>query len=146
MTIPHEPGNGGKAPLPILHVAAAALVDARGRVLLAERPAGKAMAGLWEFPGGKVENDETPEAALIRELAEELGIIVETDDLSLAARAAHDYPDFHLNMPLFICRRWQGTPHPHEHQALAWVLPAEMADYSMPPADAPLVGELITQL
>ncbi len=146
MTNPSEPGAGGKEPLPILHVAAAALVDARGRILLAERPVDKAMAGLWEFPGGKVEDGETPEAALIRELGEELGITVEHEDLIPCARAAHDYQDFHLDMPLFLCRRWRGTPQPREGQLLAWVLPSDLSEYEMPPADAPLVAKLMQRL
>ncbi len=144
-----ESGNdrdGEKEPLPVLHVAAAALVDAHGRVLLAKRPAGKAMAGLWEFPGGKVEDGETCKKALIRELGEELGIVIERADLSLAATAAHDYRDFHLHMPLYICRRWQGTPKPREGQALAWVRPEAMEGYDMPPADRPLVATLKRQL
>ena len=132
--------------LPVLRVAAAALVDGDGRVLLAQRPAGKSMAGLWEFPGGKIEAGETPEQALRRELAEELGIIVEVADLTLAATATHDYQDFHLDMPLFLCRRWQGAPHSNEGQALAWVLPRDLPGYAMPPADAPLVASLIKQL
>lgn len=132
--------------LPILKVAAVALVDSNDRVLLAQRPAGKSMAGLWEFPGGKIEHAETPEQALVRELGEELGIAVEIDDLMLSATAEHDYERFHLHMPLFLCRRWQGRPSPHEGQALAWVRPAEMAGYDMPPADAPLVAKLIEQL
>ena len=141
------PSDGDSASdLPILKVAAAALVDPQGRVLLAQRPAGKAMAGLWEFPGGKIEEGETPEQALVRELAEELGVLVEGADLVHAATAAHDYEDFHLNMPLFICRRWQGTPHPDDGQALAWVYPVDMGAYDMPPADAPLVAGLISQI
>ena len=139
---PRKSGNDGKIPLPVLHVAAAALVDAEDRVLLAQRPAGRAMAGLWEFPGGKVEDGETAGKALIRELGEELGIVFELADLSLAATAAHDYADFHLQMPLYICRRWQGTPQPREGQALAWVRPAAMDEYDMPPADRPLVERL----
>lgn len=146
MTNPSEPGTGEKEPLPILHVAAAALVDAQGRILLAERPADKAMAGLWEFPGGKVEDGESPEKALIRELGEELGITVEPGDLTLCAQAAHDYEDFHLCMPLFLCRRWQGTPQPREGQLLAWVLPRDLSKYEMPPADAPLVAKLMQRL
>lgn len=143
---PGKTGNDEKIPLPVLHVVAVALVDAAGRVLLAKRPAGKAMAGLWEFPGGKVEDGETAGKALIRELGEELGIVIELADLSLSATAAHDYKDFHLNMPLYICRRWQGTPQPREGQALAWVRPVAMDGYEMPLADRPLVERLRLQL
>ncbi len=128
--------------LPTVLVAAAALVDADGRVLLAQRPQGKHMAGLWEFPGGKVAPGETPEAALIRELREELGIDVRGSCLAPLAFASHRYAAFHLLMPLFVCRVWRGDPHPGEHQALAWVRPARLGDYAMPPADAPLVAIL----
>ena len=127
------------APVPIVLVSAAALIDADGRVLIAKRPEGKKMAGLWEFPGGKVNPGETPEAALIRELAEELGIDTAESCLAPIAFASHRYPDFHLLMPLYICRRWEGTVTAREHQALAWVRPAEMGRYPMPPADEPLV-------
>jgi 8-oxo-dGTP diphosphatase len=120
-------------------VAAVALIDADGRVLLAQRPEGKSMAGLWEFPGGKVEAGETPEAALIRELHEELGIDTWASCLAPLSFASHAYPDFHLLMPLFACRKWQGAPAPREHQALKWVRPAELRDYPMPPADLPLI-------
>ena len=128
--------------LPIVLVAAVALVDADGRVLLAERPAGKSMAGLWEFPGGKVNAGETPEAALIRELAEEIGIDVTANCLAPLTFASHTYPDFHLLMPLYICRKWSGIPTAREGQRLTWVRPARLADYPMPPADAPLVASL----
>ena len=121
---------------------AAALVDADGRVLLAERPAGKAMAGRWEFPGGKVHEGETPEAALVRELKEELAIDTRSSCLAPVAFASHGYDDFHLLMPLFACRVWQGTPAPQEGQKLAWVRPVRMRDYPMPPADEPLVALL----
>ena len=127
---------------PLLLVAAAALVDPDGRVLIAERPEGKAMAGLWEFPGGKVHSGETPEAALIRELREELAVETRTSCLAPVAFASHAYPDFHLLMPLFACRVWQGTPAPQEGQRLAWVRPARLRDYPMPPADEPLVALL----
>jgi len=127
---------------PLVLVAAAALVDSDNRVLLAQRPAGKAMAGLWEFPGGKLHAGETPEAALVRELAEELGIDTRSSCLAPIAFASHGYPDFHLLMPLYACRVWQGTPEAREHQALAWVRPARLRDYPMPPADAPLVALL----
>ncbi|WP_308918361.1 (deoxy)nucleoside triphosphate pyrophosphohydrolase [Jannaschia sp. LMIT008] len=123
-------------------VSAAALIDPDGRVLLAQRPAGKAMAGLWEFPGGKVEDGETPEAALIRELGEELGIDTWASCLAPLTFASHAYDDFHLLMPLFACRKWGGTPRPAEGQALAWVRPRDMRDYPMPPADLPLIPVL----
>ncbi len=127
---------------PILLVAAAALVDIDGRVLIAQRPAGRAMAGLWEFPGGKVAQGETPEAALVRELHEELGIDTRQSCLAPIAFASHAYEDFHLLMPLFVCRTWQGRPRGREGQSLAWVRPARLADYEMPPADVPLVALL----
>ena len=123
-------------------VAAVALIDADGRVLLAQRPEGKPMAGLWEFPGGKVEPGETPEAALIRELHEELGIDTWTSCLSPLTFASHGYPDFHLLMPVFACRRWQGIAHPREGQRLAWVRATDLRDYPMPPADVPLIPML----
>jgi 8-oxo-dGTP diphosphatase len=128
--------------LPILLVAAAALVDVDGRVLIARRPEGKRMAGLWEFPGGKVGDGETPEAALVRELEEELGIDTRESCLAPIAFASHRYDDFHLLMPLYACRVWKGTPSPREGQTLAWVRPARLSDYPMPPADAPLVALL----
>ena len=127
---------------PIILVAAVALIDADGRVLLAQRPDGKAMGGLWEFPGGKVEAGETPEAALIRELREELAIETFSSCLAPLTFASHGYDDFHLLMPLFACRRWQGQPQAIEHQALRWVRPMRLADYPMPPADVPLVAML----
>jgi len=113
-------------------VAACALIDADGRVLLAQRPAGKAMAGLWEFPGGKVEPGERPEQSLIRELAEELGIVVDEACLAPLTFASHGYPDFHLLMPLYVCRRWEGIVAAQEGQRLAWVRPARLRDYPMP--------------
>ena len=122
-----------------LLVSAVALVDADGRVLLAQRPEGKSMAGLWEFPGGKVEAGETPEAALIRELQEELGIDTWQSCLAPLTFASHAYDDFHLLMPLFICRKWQGIPMPQEGQVLKWVRPMALRDYPMPPADIPLI-------
>jgi 8-oxo-dGTP diphosphatase len=128
--------------LPVLLVVAGALVDADGRVLLARRPAGKRMAGLWEFPGGKVAPGETPEAALIRELHEELGIDTRESCLAPIAFASHRYDDFHLLMPLYVCRVWKGAPAPREGQELAWVRPPRLSDYAMPPADAPLVAIL----
>jgi len=124
-------------------VAACALIDADGRVLIAERPAGKAMAGLWEFPGGKVEAGERPEECLIRELAEELGIAVNEACLAPLTFASHNYPDFHLLMPLYVCRRWEGIVTPQEGQRLAWVKPNRLRDYPMPPADEPLVSHLM---
>jgi 8-oxo-dGTP diphosphatase len=120
-------------------VSAAALIDPDGRVLLAQRPEGKSMAGLWEFPGGKVEPGETPEAALIRELHEELGIDTWSSCLAPLTFASHSYETFHLLMPLFACRRWNGTPMPREGQRLAWVRPNALRDYPMPPADIPLI-------
>ena len=128
--------------LPLVLAAAAALLDVDNRILLAQRPAGKTMAGLWEFPGGKVGEDETPEAALIRELDEELGI--ETRDSCLApfTFASHVYDDFRLLMPLYIIRTWQGTPVAREGQALKWVRPLDLAKYDMPPADVPLIALL----
>ena len=120
-------------------VAAAALIDPDGRVLIAQRPEGKPMAGLWEFPGGKVESGETPEAALIRELHEELGLDTWASCLAPLSFASHAYPDFHLLMPLFACRKWQGTPEAREHRALKWIRPARLRDYPMPPADLPLI-------
>ena len=131
--------EGGK---PLLLVSAAALIDVDGRVLLAQRPEGKAMAGLWEFPGGKLLEGESPEAALIRELKEELGIDTRRSCLAAIACASHAYADFHLLMPLFACRTWRGEPTPHEGQQLAWVRPARLRDYPMPPADEPLVALL----
>ncbi|WP_206930538.1 bifunctional GNAT family N-acetyltransferase/(deoxy)nucleoside triphosphate pyrophosphohydrolase [Roseococcus thiosulfatophilus] len=127
---------------PILLVVACALVDVEGRVLLAQRPEGKSMAGLWEFPGGKLVEGETPEAALIRELREELGIETREACLSPLFFASHAYEKFHLLMPLYVCRKWEGRVTPHEGQALAWVRPQKLADYPMPPADIPLVALL----
>lgn len=126
----------------VLLVVAVALVDRDGRVLLAQRPPGKTMAGLWEFPGGKVAAGETPEVALIRELKEELAIDVTAVCLAPFTFASHAYADFHLLMPLFVCRRWKGNPVPREGQALKWVRPREMADWPMPPADRPLIAML----
>jgi 8-oxo-dGTP diphosphatase len=124
-------------------VAACALIDADGRVLIAQRPAGKAMAGLWEFPGGKVEAGERPEQSLIRELKEELGIVVEEACLSPLTFASHAYADFHLLMPLYVCRRWAGIAAAQEGQRLAWVRANQLREYPMPPADAPLVAHLM---
>jgi 8-oxo-dGTP diphosphatase len=132
--------------LKLVLVAACALVDADGRVLIAQRPAGKSMAGLWEFPGGKVESGERPEQTLIRELKEELGVVVNKNCLAPLAFASHAYPDFHLLMPLYVCRRWEGTVTAAEGQQLAWVRPNRLRDYEMPPADVPLVAHLMTLL
>ena len=130
------------AGVPLLLVSAVALIDADDRVLLARRPEGKSMAGLWEFPGGKLHDGETPEAALIRELAEELGIDTHESCLAPIGFASHAYDDFHLLMPLFVCRKWHGDPEPREGQELAWVRPNRMREYEMPPADVPLVAQL----
>jgi 8-oxo-dGTP diphosphatase len=128
--------------LAILLVAACALVDTDGRVLLAKRPPGKPLAGLWEFPGGKVEPGETPESALIRELKEELDIDVAAKCLAPLSFASHTYPEFHLLMPLFVCRRWEGDIAPQQGQELAWVRARKLAEYAMPPADEPLKAVL----
>jgi 8-oxo-dGTP diphosphatase len=127
-------------------VAACALLDTDARVLIAQRPAGRSMAGLWEFPGGKVEAGERPENTLMRELKEELGIIVDEACLAPLTFASHSYPDFHLLMPLYVCRRWQGTVTPLEGQRLAWVRPNRLREYPMPPADEPLISHLMTLL
>jgi 8-oxo-dGTP diphosphatase len=129
-------------PLPLVLVAACVLLDGEGRILIAKRPQGRSLAGLWEFPGGKVEPGESPEHALIRELAEELGIDIAAADLAPLTFASHDYPDFHLLMPLFLCKRWLGTVAPHEGQELLWVKPDELLSYAMPPADEPLKAVL----
>jgi 8-oxo-dGTP diphosphatase len=128
--------------VPLVLVAAVALIDVDGRVLLARRPSGKAMAGLWEFPGGKVQPGETPERALIRELKEELGVDTAASCLAPFTFASHRYPDFHLLMPLYLCRRWSGIAHGREGQELAWVRPARLDQFAMPPADRPLVAML----
>ena len=133
-------------PVKLVLVVAAALVDADGRVLMAQRPEGKTLAGLWEFPGGKVEPGERPEETLIRELAEELGITVKEPCLAPLTFASHAYPDFHLLMPLYICRRWEGFPQSREAQALRWVRPGGLRDLPMPPADLPLIPFLIDLL
>jgi 8-oxo-dGTP diphosphatase len=132
--------------LPLVLVAAVALVDADGRVLIARRPQGKTLAGLWEFPGGKVEAGERPEAALIRELKEELGIDVTEACLAPLTFASHAYEKFHLLMPLYVCRRWKGMVASLEGQELAWVRPNRLRDYPMPPADLPLIPHLIDLL
>jgi 8-oxo-dGTP diphosphatase len=130
----------------LLLVVAAALVDADGRVLIAQRPQGKALAGLWEFPGGKVDPGERPEMALIRELDEELGIKVEEPCLAPLTFASHAYEDFHLLMPLYVCRRWSGFVTAREAAALKWVKPERLRDFPMPPADAPLIPPLVDLL
>ena len=129
-------------PSAVLLVVAVALIDAEGQILLARRPEGKKMAGLWEFPGGKIDPGETPEAALVRELHEELGIEVAPSDLAPFVFASHPYENFHLLMPVFLCRRWSGKPTPREGQALAWVAPDQLVEYPMPPADRPLIPML----
>jgi 8-oxo-dGTP diphosphatase len=131
-----EPARG------ILLVVACALIDADGRILLAQRPEGKSLAGLWEFPGGKVDPGETPEAALIRELREELGITTKVACLAPLSFASHTYEKFHLLMPLYVCRRFEGIPHGKEGQAIKWVKPQSLRDYPMPPADEPLIPVL----
>jgi 8-oxo-dGTP diphosphatase len=132
--------------IPVTLVVAAALIDPDGRVLIAQRPPGKAMAGLWEFPGGKIEPDETPEMALIRELDEELGIAVKAACLAPFTFASHSYEQFHLLMPLYLCRRWEGMPCPREHSAIKWVRPRELIAspdaFPMPAADLPLLPVL----
>ena len=128
--------------LPVVLVAAVALFDVDGRVLIAQRPEGKSMAGLWEFPGGKVEEGETPEAALIRELREELAVDTVESCLAPFTFASHAYDDFHLLMPLFVCRKWQGRVTPMENQQIKWVMPMRLGDYPMPPADKPLIAML----
>ena len=141
----HPPRPAARATR-LLLVVAVALVDPDGRVLISERQAGKALAGLWEFPGGKVEPGERPEGALIRELAEELGIVVAEPCLAPLSFASHAYPDMHLLMPLYICRRWEGQARPMEGQALRWVWPRDLRSYPMPPADEPLIPALIDLL
>jgi 8-oxo-dGTP diphosphatase len=128
-----------RAGLPIVLVSAVALLDADARVLLAQRPPGKSLAGLWEFPGGKVEAGETPEAALIRELKEELSVDIRASCLAPLGFASHSYEKFHLLMPLYICRQWQGRIEPTEGQKIAWVRAQNLRDYPMPPADEPLI-------
>ncbi len=132
-----EPG------IPIVFVSACALVDVDNRILLAQRPQGKSMAGLWEFPGGKVEEGEIPEEALIRELHEELGITTWQSCLAPLSFASHSYENFHLLMPLFICRKWDGIPTPQENQQLKWVRAKDLRQFAMPPADDPLVPALM---
>jgi 8-oxo-dGTP diphosphatase len=133
------PTTAPEAARPVVLAAAVALIDPDGRVLLAQRPAHKAMGGLWEFPGGKVEPGETPEICLMREIEEELGIGTWASCLAPLTFASHAYEDFHLLMPLYVCRKWQGNPEPREHQRLAWVRPQRLGDYPMPAADLPLI-------
>lgn len=130
----------------LLFVVAAALIDADNRVLIAQRPSGKSLAGLWEFPGGKLDAGERPEAALIRELREELGIKVKEPCLAPLTFASHAYPDFHLLMPLYVCRRWEGFVQGREGQSLKWVFARELRNYPMPPADGPLIAPLVELL
>ena len=130
----------------LLLVVACALIDADKRILIAQRPHGKALAGLWEFPGGKIDPQERPEQALIRELHEELGIVVKEPCLAPLTFASYAYPDFHLLMPLYICRRWEGLVQPRENQAVKWVMARELRSYPMPPADEPLIPALIELL
>ncbi|MGB2318833.1 MAG: (deoxy)nucleoside triphosphate pyrophosphohydrolase [Candidatus Puniceispirillum sp.] len=136
------PTTEAKSQLPLVLVSAVALVDIDGRILLAQRPAHKKMGGLWEFPGGKIEAGESPEAALIRELHEELDINTSESCLAPLSFASHAYDDFHLLMMLFVCRRWHGQPRPVEGGALKWVRPNQLRDYPMPPADIPLIPVL----
>ena len=130
----------------LLLVVAAALIDADNRVLIAQRPKGKRLEGLWEFPGGKIDADERPEDALIRELKEELGVVVKAPCLAPLTFASHPYDDFHLLMPLYVCRKWEGFVQPLEEQALKWARPKDLRSYPMPPADAPLIPYLIDLL
>jgi 8-oxo-dGTP diphosphatase len=136
----------GAVSVKLVLVAAGALIDTDGRVLIAQRPAGKLMAGLWEFPGGKVESGERPEQSLIRELKEELGIVVREECLAPLTFASHLYPEFHLLMPLFVCRRWEGIVAAREGQKLKWVRPNDLRNYPMPPADEPLIPHLAALL
>ncbi len=134
--------DGKPSVRPTVLVAAVALIDAKGKILLTKRPEGKSMAGLWEFPGGKVEEGEAPESAVIRELKEELGIDVAPEALRGLTIAAHAYEDFHLLMSLYLCREWRGAPHGREGQECLWVAPEEMRALPMPPADRPLIDKL----
>jgi 8-oxo-dGTP diphosphatase len=143
---PLDPVSAAGQPFRLILVAACALIDSDGRVLLAQRPPGKPMAGLWEFPGGKIEPGESPEGSLLRELNEELGIVVNETCLAPLSFASHRYADFHLLMPLYVCRRWDGIVRAREAQRLAWVRPGALRDYPMPPADAPLIAHLTTLL
>jgi len=138
--------EGDTVAVKLVLVVACALIDADGRVLIAERPAGRPLAGLWEFPGGKVEAGERPEQTLIRELSEELGISVNEACLAPLTFASHAYPDFHLLMPLYVCRRWDGTATAREGQKLRWVMPNRLREFPMPPADEPLISHLTSLL
>ena len=142
MTVSDPSAPSGMAGKPLLLVVACALIDADGRVLIAERPAGKSLAGLWEFPGGKLEPGETLETSLVRELREELGIETQEACLAPLTFASHAYDDFHLLMPLYVCRRFEGIPIAQEGQRIKWVRPAALRDYPMPPADEPLIAHL----
>lgn len=142
MSLPDCPGGAPARSLPLLTVACAVLVDADGRVLVTDRPAGKDMAGLWEFPGGKVESLESPEAALVRELQEELGIATAESCLAPCGFASHAYLRFHLVLLAFAIRKWEGAPHPREGQKLQWVRVPELFQLEMPPADRPLLGQI----
>lgn len=137
-----DAGQAERGDVPVVLVVAVALIDRDGRILIAQRPEGKSMAGLWEFPGGKVEPGESPDAALIRELQEELGVDTRQSCLAPLTFASHAYDDFHLLMPLYVCRVWKGIPQAKEGQKLAWVRPMQLTDYPMPPADVPLVAML----
>lgn len=141
-----QPRSKTPAGLPVILVAAVALVDLQGRLLLAQRPEGKSMAGLWEFPGGKVQEGETPEFALCRELEEELAIETRECCFAPLGFASHSYDDFHLMMPLYVCRMWKGEPKPMEGQKLEWVKPLDLAQYDMPPADIPLIYQIQDRL
>ena len=137
-----DAGQAERGDVSVVLVVAVALIDRDGRILIAQRPEGKAMAGLWEFPGGKVEPGESPDAALIRELQEELGVDTRQSCLAPLTFASHAYDDFHLLMPLYVCRVWKGIPRAKEGQKLDWVRPMQLTDYPMPPADVPLVAML----
>lgn len=137
-----DAGQAERGDVPVVLVVAVALIDRDGRILIAQRPEGKSMAGLWEFPGGKVEPGESPDAALIRELQEELGVDTRQSCLAPLTFASHAYDDFHLLMPLYVCRVWKGIPRAKEGQKLDWVRPMQLTDYPMPPADVPLVAML----
>ena len=130
----------------VVDVAAGVITDARGRILLARRTEGRDLAGLWEFPGGKVEAGEAPEETVVREIREEIGVETKIDCLAPLTFASHSYEDFHLLMPLYVCRRFWGVPQPREGQTLKWVRPRQMRDYPMPPADLPLIPHLIDLL
>lgn len=142
----NQPRSKTPSGLPVLLVVSVALVDSKGHILLAKRPEGKSMAGLWEFPGGKIQDGETPEFALFRELEEELGIETRECCFAPLGFASHSYDDFHLMMPLYVCRMWKGEPSPQEGQELAWVKPNDLAKYEMPAADIPLIYQIQDRL